>query len=49
MIRPIAIQASEKPVAKIAPGKPISIQPDMSEAPADSEATAGFSWRPPNM
>ena len=49
MIRPIAIQDSEKPVAKMAPGKPISIQPLMSEAPADRAATAGCNWRPPSM
>ena len=49
MIRPMAIQDSDRPVAKMAPGRPISIQPLMSDAPADSEATAGFSWRPPSM
>ena len=49
MNRPTAIQAADIPATNMAPGRPSSIQPLMSEAPADSAATDGFSWRPPSI
>ena len=36
------------PERKAAPGRPSISQPDMSEAPAESAATAGLSCRPPS-
>ena len=41
------IHASEKPPRKIAPGRPMSSQPDMSEAWAESATTHLFILRPP--
>jgi len=49
MIRPMAIQLSDRPATKIAPGRPISNQPLMSEAPADSAVTKLPRLRPPRM
>ena len=49
MVRPMAIQAWNRPAAYSAPGRPIISQPDMSEAPADSAATVGESRLPPSM
>ena len=49
MMSPTAIQAALRPETKIAPGSPISIQPLISDAPADSAPTAGCSFRPPSM
>lgn len=45
----MAIQLSEIPEMKIAPGSPISSQPLMSEAPAESAVTIGPKLRPPRM
>ena len=49
MVRPIAIQLSEMPERKMAPGRPISNQPLMSEAPADSAVTTLPKLRPPRI
>ena len=45
----MAIQLSEIPATKMAPGRPISSQPLMSEAPADSAVTKLPMLRPPRM
>ena len=45
----MAIQDSDKPVRKIAPGKPMSNQPLMSDAPAESAVTKLPKLRPPKI
>ena len=47
MSSPMPIHASEKPPTYTAPGRPISSQPDMSEACAESATTHLFMCRPP--
>ena len=49
MTRPTAIHALEIPDTYIAPGKPINIQPLISDAPADNAVTLGLRLRPPNI
>ncbi|CAH0326164.1 hypothetical protein SRABI106_04577 [Rahnella aquatilis] len=49
MVRPMAIQLSEIPEIKIAPGNPINSQPLMSEAPAESAVTTLPKLRPPRI
>src|SRR5699024_7360322 len=48
-VKPTAIQILESPTLYILPGSPISIQPDMSEAPADKAVTHGPILRPPSI
>ena len=43
----MAIQALDNPVKYIAPGKPISSQPLISAAPAESAVTAAPNFLPP--
>ena len=49
MVRPMAIQLSEMPPMKTAPGRPIRSQPLMSEAPAERAVTQLPMRRPPRM
>ena len=49
MVRPMAIHASLSPLRYTAPGRPMSSQPLMSDAPADSAVTKLPRLRPPRM